>query len=117
MTRPFGPPLLGQFALAFGGEVESCRADEDGYDDEGAEVQAVEGMHHLEITFPNLWEASKFHQFVTRPHVLGLPPLAREVDLIGDKNVTRMAQPVTLRVVSNPDFAEAVFTAHFGAKS
>lgn len=109
---------MGQFALPYGGEVISCRADEDGYNEvEEVDVPAVEGMHHLEITFPNLWEASKFYLFVMRPQALGLPPLAREADLVEDKNVTHMAQPVTLRVVSNPDFAEAIFTAHFGAKS
>jgi len=108
---------LQQMALTFGGELESIRADEDDYDSEGREVQAVEGMHHLEITFPNLWQAMRFHQFVTRPQVLGFPPMAREVDLLEPDKVTKVAQPVTLRVVSNPDYAEAIYTAHFGARA
>lgn len=117
MTSPLGPSLLGQVAIPFGGVVESCRADEDDYDNEGRPVQAVEGLHHLEITFPNMWSAMKFHQFVTRPQVIGFPAQAREVELVDHAEVTRVAQPVTLRVVSNPDYAEAIFTAHFGAKA
>jgi hypothetical protein len=117
VTAPFGPVFLAQIALSFGGELESCRADEDDYDNEGRPTPAVEGMHHLEITFPNLWEAMKFHQFVMRPQVVGFPPQAREVDLLEPEKVTKVAQPVTLRVVSNPEYAEAIFTSHFGAKA
>lgn len=108
---------MGLLALPYGGVVDSCRADEDDYDKEGNPVPAVEGMHHLEITFPNMWDAMKFHQFVTLPQVLGFPAAAREVDLVANAEVTRLAQRVTLRVVSNPDYGEAVFTAYFGAKA
>lgn len=117
MTSLLVPSLVGQIALSYGGVVDACRADEDDYDAEGNAVDAVEGMHRLEITFPNLWKAMEFHQAVTRPHVVGFPPQAREVDLFDAEKVTNVAHPVTLRVLTNPDYAEAVFSAHFGAKA
>lgn len=106
MTETIGPPYMGQIALAFGGVVQYCIADDD-----------VEGQHHVGIEFPSMWRAMEFRQLVMVPQVLGLPAQARDADVEGELTVTSVAQPVTLRVTTNPDYADAVMVAYYGAKA
>lgn len=100
-----GPPYLAQLAYPYRGKCEVYWADDD-----------VEGRHHLDIEFPNMWKAMQFRDEVMRTCLIGIPAPASSVDLEEGVTVTSVARPVTLRVVSNPDYAEAIHAAYFAPR-
>lgn len=100
-----GPPYLAQLAGAYSGVLDLVWTDND-----------VDGKHHMDITFPNMWKAMRFRELVMRTELVGIPPPASSVDLDEGVTVTSVAQPVTLRVVSNPDYADAIHAAYFAPR-